>query len=654
MSEIGTYTNNFFNDVVNYGYEMPINFRIYVLIIFLIILAELYFVFVKNIPLDKKYIKWGFIFIILNVINIIIIFYMYSRYKGKFIGEPGEPGLRGNKGSIGENITCKLCDYNIYLQKTNRYDLKMLFSTNIFNLIYNQDFNYISIYNTFNTSELDIDKLLTNLYNNELTNELESIPNLINNQKYILMYDLLRELLPKYEKLTIKTPGRKRGYLPVSDIIVSEKYEGNSYVFNSDDMRYPTSYNKITSIYSIENGNKLKYDVMKLNGSTEGENKYSGLGIVLFNSDQKKELNQYVCLNEKCLKKAEVQDYKIKYIYPDDNIGFISFWLSDFNTMQVVHAKEEDIIDGKRIIEIIKSFNEDIYYSSGEVRRDIVNQTASFLNNIKISKLSAFCFIISSYISIINNDFKIFKNKYIESLDINLGIYSSKNIRYTNVINILKKLDDELFRIEKKYNNKLAELSDVPVESIISGSVNTGQLIYNAKKMVISMRNTLNFIPNYIENTETLMDLVEKIFLDGLYTRVKKNNLNNSQKSLIYLIKVIMPPLIDIYIPKNSCLVYEQIDEERINLLNTCEQVINDYNTLIENLNTDTTNKYSDDLRNEINRLNDIVSYEFDNNLSNIIDYMNKMSVNNFKEFTNTQLKLIIEQYNKILMIEEK
>ena len=406
-------------------------------------------------------------------------------------------------------------------KKTNRYDLKMIFSTNIFNLLFNQSFNYLDIYNMFNNN-IDTDELLKSLYNNSLSNKLSQLPNLINKQKYVLMYDLLKEVIPSYEKLTIKTPGRKRGYLPVSDIIVPEKYENNSYVFNSDDMRYPTSYSKITSIYANEDGEKVKYDVMMLNGPTEEKantngsitdgkpnevitNEYKGLGIVLFNSNQRKELNQYVCLNDKCLKKAEVQDYRIKYIYPNSDTGFISFWLSDFNTMQVVNSQESDIKDNKRIVEMIKSYDEDIYYDSGVVRKEVVNQTNKFLSKIKISKLSAFCYIVSSYISIINSDFIEFKNEYVNKLNINLGIHSNNSITYTNVKAILNKIETELIRIETEHNLELSKLNDIPVDNIISGSSDKSTLIFNAKKHFNAMRKVLDFIPAYIDNTETLM-----------------------------------------------------------------------------------------------------------------------------------------------------
>lgn len=666
MSEIGTYTSNFFNELVNYGYEIPLQFKIYALIIFIVILIELYFITVKNVPLDSKYIKWGFAFILLNIINIIITFQLYKKFSGKFIGLPGEKGPQGDKGNIGENITCKICDFNIYLQKTNRYDLKMTFSTNIFKLLYNQSYNYLDIYNMFNDN-IDTDGLLKSLYDNRLSTELSQLPNLINKQKYVLMYDLLREVLPSYEKLTVKTPGRKRGYTPVSDVIVPEKYDNNSYVFNSDDMRYPTSYSKITSIYANEDGKKVKYDIMSLNGPTEQKpntdesikdgkatevitNNYRGLGVVLFNSEQRKELNLYVCLNDKCLKKAEVQDYRIKCIYPNNETGFVSFWLSDFNTMQVVNSQESDLVDNKRVIEIIKSFDEDIYYDSGAVKKEVINQTTKFLNNIKISKLSVFCYIISSYLSIINTDFTDFKNDYVNKLNINLGIHSNSNINYTNVNDVLDKVDDELKRVEDEYNTALSALNDVPVDNIISGSNDKASLIFNAKKLATLMRKTLDFIPAYIDNTTTLMGLVERIFDDGLYTRIKLDNITPQQKSLIYLMKVLMPPLIDVYIPKNSCLVYEQIDEERINLLNTCENLINKYNELIEDINNDTDGKYSTNLRKEINRLNDIIAYKFDSDFNNINEYMNKLGSFNFKEFTKSQLKIIIEEYNKVLL----
>jgi hypothetical protein len=665
MSDIGLYSANFFNELISYGITIPLQFKIYALVIIIFILIELYFIIIKNIPLASKYILWGFIFIVLNMINIIITFQMYMKYNKKFIGEPGLRGNKGIKGLTGENITCKICDFNIYLQKTNRYDYKMSFATNIFKLLYNQSFNYLVIYNSI-TDKTDIDKLLTDLYNNNLSDKLSGLSNLINYQNIVLMYDLLREIIPTYNKLSIKTPGRKRGYKPVSDVIIPEKYDNNSYVFNSDDMRYPISYNKITSIFVNEDGNgdnnnRVQYDIMKLNCPDN----YKSLGVVLFNNNQtnnqtnnqginnQARLNhlkeQYVCLNEKCLKKADVQDYKIKYIYPDSETGFVSFWMSEFNTLQIVHAQESDIKENKRLIEIIKSYNEDIYYSTGAVKKELINQLTNFYSKIQISKLSIFCYIVSTYITIIDNDFTDFKKTYISQLGIKLGIFTESKITYKNVNVILSKIDKELKDIETEHNNKLAKLYNEPVKNIINTSIDKTTLIFNAKKLTALMRKTHDFIPAYIENTHTFMDLINKVFSDGLYTRIKLKKTTEQQKKLIYLMKVLLPPSNDIYIPKNKCLVYEQINETRINLINNCEQTINKYNELITNVNNDANGDYSFSIRKEINRLNNIIIYEFDNNLSNIDNYMNKINVFNFKDFTESQLKLIIEQYNILL-----
>lgn len=654
---IGTYTANFFNETINYGYDIPLQYKIYGLVILIFILVELYLVFVKRIPVSSKYILWGFTFIILNIINMIVVSQVYLKKKGKFIGPAGEKGDLGEKGNEGENITCKLCDFNIYLQKTNRYDHKMNFSNNILKLIYNQDFNMLKIKQIFDNNKINYDNVVRDILNGEIpsaTNSrsnLAGINKLINLQKYSLLDDLNNRLIKNYKdkNAMIKTPGRKRGYLPLGDIILTDNNESESYVLNGD-IRYPTSFSRICSIYGVENDKKIKYDIMNLNGP-DG---YKGMSIAIFPSGFKTETNQYVCLNNNCIKPAKNQDLELVNIYPDSGNGFVSFWISAFNTLHINHATENNIKSGVRIIEILKDYNPDIYYNSGAVKKNIIKQVNNFLSKIKLNKLTIVAYIISSYMDIIKDDYKDFLEKYVKPLNIKLGIYANSDfkIEFNNVLLVLNKIETELNRIEEQYNLETAEKTDIPIENIIDDGSDIQTLIFNAKKLYTAMRKFIDFIPAHIDNCETLLDLVEYIFKKGIDTRLKK--ITKTQKSLIYLLKCSLPPINDtVFIPQNKCLVYENIDEDRIELIDNCDKIIDKYNEIINKVNMANSN-LTDNERIAINKEIELIKYRFDTDFSNILDYDEKMKNGNFREFADSQLESIIANYSGIINLIQK
>lgn len=638
------YTSNFFNDLTKNTYEIPLQYKIYGLILISVILLELYYVIIKKIPVSSKYIKWGFAFILLNIVNIIIISQIYLKKKGKYIGAIGEKGDHGDKGDEGDNTTCKLCDYNIYLQRTNRYDMKLAFSIDVFTLIYGQNFNYISIKNRLDHENLNVDELIRDIYSNKISG-LSGLTNLIERPQLILMYDLLQNVKPEFKKMVIKTPGRKRGFTPIGDTILADDDLTESFVYNGD-IRYPTSFNKLTSLYAKEKDTTVKYNIYSLN-APDG---YEGLSVMLFPDGFEPEKNQYVCLNKKCIKPAEIQDLTIEYIYPDNETGFISFWSSQYNTLHINHAQLSDIKDNMRLAEILKNYNDEIYYESGVIKKEVYKQLESFFDNIKIGRLTALSYILSSYMEGINTSIRNFITKYQELLDLNLGIYTNMNkIDYFNIIGALNKIDNELTRVENEYKATKSSQTETPIEEIIETGLNIEKTLFTARKKYDKINSTINYIPVYIQNTHTLLDLINNLFMSGLRTRIKPDNITIHQRSLIYLLKVVIPPDVNVFIPQNRCLVYEYIDEDRIGLIDKCEKIIEKYNVLVEQVNGDNRSLFSEKERSVINKMIHVVRFKFDNNFSNIIDYDNKILIGDFTDFTDNQLEILLSEYTKVI-----
>lgn len=641
---ISDYINNFFYEIKDVNINIPLNIKLYIIFIFIFIIIQLYFIFIGKLYVTTKYIKWGFIFIIINLINIISIIYLYLKKKGKFIGPVGEIGYMGDKGNEGTNITCKLCDYNIYLQKTKIYSYRGHIHDNILKLLFNNDYNLNKLMIIFNDSDTDVDRLIKDVYNNNLNNNFNGLVKLIDMGRFILIKDINYTLNEGNNNYTIKRPVGPYGFNALSDVLIP--YNSNIYSYTvTGDYRYPLSFNKITTIILMKNKEPIYYDILK----PVAPNGYKSIGLAFFKIyDNARDITQYACLNEKCIKKADKQDLIFKYIYPDTQNGFVSLWMSHFNTIHINYSSYDDIVDKKRLIEIIYNYDDEIYYASGTIKRTIYKNTQDFFDNIKLNKLTIFCYIFASYINDLNYYYNKFKKKFKKSLGLNLGIFETQKINISNVNDILDNINKELIRIEKKYNNELSKKanSTITLDNIISQyTKDKGKLIYKAKKIHKFMQSNLNFIPTYIENTNTIFQLINKIFRDGLYTKINKNNININKKSFILLLKCLIPPNNGIYIPKNSCLVYNKINEKRLILLSETMNIIKNYNILLNKLNNSGEDFCSNNDRAKILNYQENISDILDENLSNIIDYPDKIISNDFKEFTNNQINIVKNQY---------
>ena len=75
---------------------------------------------------------WLYVLVILNILNIVLTLGYYNSKEGTFIGEEGEKGEIGRRGGVGLNMNCSLCQTNIYMNSTNRYDnITMVDFTNL-------------------------------------------------------------------------------------------------------------------------------------------------------------------------------------------------------------------------------------------------------------------------------------------------------------------------------------------------------------------------------------------------------------------------------------------------------------------------------------------------------------------------------------------
>jgi hypothetical protein len=171
-----------------------------------------------------------------------------------------------------------------------------------------------------------------------------------------------------------------------------------------------------------------------------------------------------------------------------------------------------------------------------------------------------------------------------------------------------------------------------------------------------------------IENGKTLADLLLAIFPGGLSSKIYLESLLPSQERLLNFVSVLIPPEMDVYILKNDCLAYEQIDESRQEIALQLESAFKKLVRLTKDINSYASKSSSNNKSNRVANLcggektvgeiNAKVTetYEFiSRNLGHIPDYIKKLETANYEEFTTDKLLTVQGQINRLTrFIESK
>lgn len=164
-------------------------------------------------------------------------------------------------------------------------------------------------------------------------------------------------------------------------------------------------------------------------------------------------------------------------------------------------------------------------------------------------------------------------------------------------------------------------------------------------------RETLENIPFLIETKKTLYDMLLYLFPEGLNNMVAVNKegtleggslLTKLQSEFLKIAKVCFPPNVKVYIPKDECMSYNNIDLERRKLLSRVDYVMSDYERLYAK-NENKCDKWEAILR-KITEVETLFVAEF----NHIKNYKTKIEERDLDIFSNVRLQLIIDNYEKI------
>ena len=223
----------------------------------------------------------------------------------------------------------------------------------------------------------------------------------------------------------------------------------------------------------------------------------------------------------------------------------------------------------------------------------------------------------------------------------------------------IKKDTADVINLYKEYNADVVSRVDT---TIYAEDVNQ----YDPKKekhlppMMINVYNNaitkLSTIPVQIANTNTLLDIINLIFENGIETKIAVNSdgveeggifMNSVQEMIIRVCKMLMPPNTPAYSIKDECLGTFAFDREREAIIKTftetygvlikhSEQIINDV-------------KYQPVIPNVI-QYDQIMLMKIGQLCGHIENYFDKILAGDLDEFTTSRIKSLTELFNENIL----
>jgi hypothetical protein len=660
-----------------------------------------------------------FIVNIINIIVILYYYKKKSGTFIGEQGISGNKGLKGKTGTNIDCSLCthnlymkKTETYDTICRlDTNKYLIRILGETEdttLNNLIANNNFNY----EQFATS------LLVDGFDMNNPSVLK-IFNYINAFEFLLYNNINSAIGSSNSSVTgyFRRPDVALGNYCLGDTVMggSEEYNITTYGINGD-IILPDGFMQICTFTTItEKGNTEKFGIYKIippewsvliqtdlppeERNLEKQPKkdeYLSLGHVIapITNSKSPDKELFACIKKSCCKKMNKGSLKLMFIYPavnlsgnsnnnenieEDIMGMFSVWRTPLNTLYVKYMDSSKIVDGHTIVEQLylnmdnNEIQSELYTRYGTIKKVIKERVKSFLNKIILDKITILGILFNHTFEKVSKLLKEYYSKFIGGgtmelpnsnlLKDLLSKNSTKSISYNDIHILINEIDKNINTKKKNIlKEEQARLAQIKKKRILglgqldgNGENNKNEVSYNALKQYQQIKTTIAELSVNVENSTTLLDVVNSIYDGGINFILDINDLTYAQKIILYASTCLIKPNEDIWIIKNKCLVYEQLDENRIALQNNVADIIKRFNYLRKKID----NKAEDQCGlKDLNKINKAVEDTYERlmkNIGHIPNVLEKLNKLNTEIFTDNQLTFIYGEMNKLVIyIENK
>lgn len=682
--------SSFFADISSIEWTFPLSIKLVFIFSIIIILCVAYYLFGDNIIIQSwgKSVKWLFIIVIINLLNIAGVM-IYNNNKIIPQGRHGIRGKSGKKGNQGKFLTCSYCKTNLYIETVRKYDT--IVNLNIHSNPVTQNYtNSINNMNQLlsNTDNLDyasiINSFIFDLSVNTDTNTNKFISLLNPEALQILAINHLSSIIGKAlgnNLGQINRPFGKVAFLPLGDGLIGAgeiDVELNYFMCNGD-IVYPSTFTKLVQ-FPVSVNDEGVYDIVSIwhpepviiseNGK---EVAYYACGdISNYSSDIPPTTNSIALISENCLQYIDDDKMELMFLYSgisrlttnkktfilnnennmDDNSDgmfkiisnsidvntIFSVWRTPFNTM--ITNIPSPIVNNTFAYNILNSREihlDDNGFVSLEGKQYITNRLSSIVS----SNLLSAAFIIDHFIGMYTSELDYYINKNLVT-NTTLKNEYKKNMRLANLMLVVKNAKSLVDNyVGKDGITKSKPPQEVPVEVIRTYS---------------KIQKEATFIPYKIQDVYTMLDLVSELFPSGIDTLIAIDeegdveggiNLSESQKVFINVCKLLFLPDIPIYEIKDECVGTYQRDNNKDDAIRKLNEVIIEYNRKMDKYksnpedicnNWEAVQKYSMQI---FTRIGEYVGH--------IPDYQKKIENMNLDEFTVNKINKISDLYHSLI-----
>ena len=695
----------FVNDISAYQIKLPLWFQSGIILILIVVFIVGGY-FLRDI-FDVSALRSGYVWFIsiavINLITIFLIFTYYGKSAGNYPSPPGNRGKKGKRGKVGSSVTCSYeCKTNIYLQSVRKTDTVCRLDA--------YDSNFKILYTAFSYFQniLDAGNAIdyTGLINNIiLGNALPSNTAInriaISNFKTLMTSPSIAWYLIKIINTnittasentygTFRTPVPKVGYLPLGDSIYggTETFTLNSFVVAGDIM-YPAGYTKLTTLsafnsktndvntFTIWRAQQQTVSTPGYKGSVQ-QNNYLPLGDLISFGTSAPPVNNYAMIKETCLEPVPAKDLNLIFIY----VGSLGFD-SDSNTEQYKQTNsylvQNQIVDKIEIFSVwrtpmntfICNFNSQndlanntLYNNLMAGLNDALNEYGNISNTYKKwvnNRLSSITLPSILIAMIYTRHYQLEATKeliyYVNKYQSTVPEFQNRNIGTMDIAGLMT-LINNTNQAYNKYNQKLMKEASISLRA-------TKPLVYDPKNekhlptILLTTYNNiqaeLDTIPVKVENSNTLLDVINIIIPNGLEGRIAVNSdgiaqggtlLNDIQETLVRMCRILMPPTISAYIIKDECLGTFGIDREKENAIKELTTEKDKYNKYIDTIQTN-MEKYQSQIE-IIRNYEDLAQRKMGQLCGHIPNYIEKIYNMDMTEITTSRIKGLSGIYREV------
>ncbi len=633
-------------------------------------------------------------------------------------GVKGIKGKRGKKGtSVSCSYNCKKNIYIQTVRKTDKIATLSVYNENFnsLNTTYKYFENLISSGTNIDYDSF-LKNILINNIENEATNKYKSLLT-TNAITILLIKHINREatMASTHTYGTFRSPVPKVGYIAIGNSVyggVEEKGQSNSksLSFNlksfvvSGNIMYPAGYNKLVSFKSY-NENTEDYDMYTIwkpiaqtvndptfGGGTE-QHSYLSLGDVCSFSNKPPKINDFALIKEDCLEPVtNIMDLRLIFIYVGDfeinNTTSNTTSLRSSINSQIDYTQSDSYLIKNKLVKDIEIFSVfrtpmNTFITKSNADNNLVNNTLMYnilngidgalneygnINNeskkmvqdlLKLAVLPQFmaAMIYTKHLMIDSRkDLIYYINKYqtqvpeFKEISMLLNTYE--------IYDLLKIVKDTISKYDK-FNADLVKNTSI---SLRSDKVLDTKTLIVEKKLPTIIVNTynniidkINTLPVQIENSNTMLDIVNYVIPNGLNGRIAIDSngiieggffLNEIQDIIVRLCIIIFPPNRLAYTIKDECLGTFVRDNKREEIIRefTDEKYI--YNKCIDEIKNN-SDKYKSHLA-MIKTYEDMSILKIGQLVGHISGYMDKVHNADLDEFTTNRIQGIIKIYQEI------